>query len=115
MKREEFKLRKEFCEYYYDMFEGGDKLFPKDEISELAYEIQNSNYISKDIIECYSQISQIPKELILKTLINNNVKLTDNKYSFNIHNIGLFNKNLQNIINDLYNRISPRGVSKTKF
>ena len=87
VKREEFKLRKEFCEYYYDMFEGGNKLFPKDEISELAYEIQNSNYISKDIIECYSQISQIPKKVILKTLINNNVRLTDNKYIFNIHNI----------------------------
>ena len=69
---------------------------------------------SGDIIECYSQISQIPKELILKTLINNNVKLTDNKYSFNIHNMELCNKNLENIINDLDYRISPRGVSKIK-
>jgi hypothetical protein len=114
VKRDEFKLRKEFCEYYYDMFEGGDELFPKDEISELAYEIQNSNYISKDAVEYYSQSSQIPKELIVKTLMNNNIKLTDNKYSFNIHNMELFNKNLQNIINDLDNRISPRGIAKTK-
>ena len=114
VKREEFKLRKEFCEYYYDMFEGGDKLFPKDEISELAYEIQNSNYISKDAVEYYSQSSQIPKEFIIKILMDNNIKLTDNKYSFHIHNIELFNENLENIINDLDYRISPRGVSKIK-
>lgn len=111
VQRESVKLTKEFCEKYYDMFDGGDKLFPKDEISELAYEIQNSNYISKDAIEIYSQNKKIPKKDIIKILKKNDIILTDNKYSFNIHNVELFNKNLKSIIDDLDNRVTPRGVS----
>lgn len=87
------------------------KLFPKDEVSELAYEIQNSNYISKDAIEFYSQALKTSKKLIVKSLQQNSISITDNKYSFNISNMDEFDKNLQNIIDDLENRISPRGVS----
>lgn len=92
------------------MFDGGAKLFPKDEISELAYEIQNSNYISKDAIEFYSQTSKISKKVIVKSLEQNGISITENKYSFNISDMEKFNKNLQNIINDLEDRISPRGI-----
>lgn len=111
VKKEEIQLTKELCEKYYDMFDGGAKLFPKDEISELAYEIQNSNYISKDAIESYSQSSKISKKIIVKTLKQNGISITDNKYSFNISDMEKFNKNLQSIIDDLENRISPRGIS----
>ncbi|TKI68439.1 hypothetical protein FCU45_10525 [Sulfurimonas crateris] len=111
VQKEDIKLTKELCEKYYDMFDGGVKLFPKDEISELAYEIQNSNYISKDAIEFYSQVSKTPKKSVVKSLQQNSISITDNKYSFNISNMDEFDKNLQNIINDLDNRISPRGIS----
>ena len=110
VQKEEIQLTKELCEKYYDMFDGGAKLFPKDEISELAYEIQNSNYISKDAIEFYSQSSKISKKVIMKSLQQNGISITDNKYSFNISDMEKFNNNLQNIINDLENRISPRGI-----
>lgn len=110
VKKEEIQLTKELCEKYYDMFDGGAKLFPKDEISELAYEIQNSNYISKDTIEFYSQTSKISKKVIVKSLEQNGISITDNKYRFNIQDMEKFNNNLQNIINDLKNRISPRGI-----
>ena len=93
------------------MFDGGAKLFPKDEISELSYEIQNSNYISKDAIEFYSQASQTTKKVIVKLLQQNSISITDNKYSFNISDMEKFNQNLQNIINDLVARISPRGIA----
>lgn len=110
VKKEEIRLTKELCEKYYDMFDGGAKLFPNDEISELAYEIQNSNYISKDTIEFYSQASKISKKVIVKSLEQNGILITDNKYRFNISDMKKFNNNLQNIINDLENRISPRGI-----
>ena len=110
VQKEEIKLTKELCEKYYDMFDGGAKLFPKDEISELAYEIQNSNYISKDAIEFYSQSSKISKKVIVKSLQQNSISITDNKYSFNISDMEKFNENLHNIINDLEDRISPRGI-----
>lgn len=92
------------------MFDGGEKLFPKDEISELAYEIQNSNYISKDAIEFYSQTSKTSKKVILQFLKQNSISITENKYSFNISDIKKLNKNMQNIINNLEERISPRGI-----
>jgi len=104
------KLTKKLCEDYYDMFDGGEKLFPKDEISELAYEIQNSNYISKDAIEFYSQTSKTSKKVILQYLKQNGISITENKYSFNISDIKKLNKNMQNIINNLEERISPRGI-----
>ncbi len=111
VKKEEIQLTKGLCEKYYDMFDGGAKLFPKDEISELSYEIQNSNYISKDAIEFYSQASQTTKKVIVKLLQQNSISITDNKYSFNISDMEKFNQNLQNIINDLEARISPRGIA----
>lgn len=111
VQKEKIQLTKEVCEKYYDMFDGGAKLFPKDEISELAYEIQNSNYISKDTIEFYSQSSKTPKKLIMKYLQQSTISVTDNKYSFNISDMDKFNKNLHNIINNLEDRISPRGIT----
>jgi len=110
VQKEDIKLTKELCEKYYDMFDGGAKLFPKDEISELAYEIQNSNYISKDAIEFYSLALKTPKKVIVKSLQQNSISITDNKYSFNISDMEKFNENLHNIINDLEDRISPRGI-----
>lgn len=110
VKKERIKLTKKLCEKYYDMFDGGAKLFPKDEISELAYEIQESNYISKDTIERYSTFSKTSKKTIISKLKANKFLITDNNYSFNISNIDKFNKNVQNTINDLENRISPRGI-----
>lgn len=79
-------------------------------MNDLAYEIQNSNYISKGAVEVYSQHTKTSKKFITKILKNNDIILTDNKYSFNIHNVELFNKNLKSIVNDLDNRVMPRGV-----
>lgn len=113
VKKEEFILSKKLSEKYFDIFDGGYKLFPNDEVSELAYEIQQSNYISKDIIEYYSNSTSTPKKTILRVLSNNGLMTTDNKYSFHIHNQKLFETNLDSIINDLHNRVKPRGICET--
>ena len=110
VQKEEYILSKDFCEKYYEMFEGGSKLFPTDEVSEVSEVIKDSDYISKDSIELYSMTSKIPQKLIIKILKQNNISITDNKYSFNIHSLELYNKNLFLILQNLDNRIKPRGV-----
>lgn len=92
------------------MFEGGSKLFPIDEVSEVSEVIKDSDYISKDSIELYSMTSKIPQKLIIKILKQNNISIIDNKYSFNIHSLELYNKNLFLILQNLDNRIKPRGI-----
>lgn len=110
LKKEEFELSKKCCEEYYDMFEGGLKLFPRDEISELSQVIQDSDYISKDTIEYYSIITKMSKKSIVKSLKQNNISITDNKYDFNIHSLELYKKKLFSILHDLDNRVKPRGI-----
>lgn len=110
MQKEEYILSKEFCEKYYEMFDGGSKLFPIDEVSEVSEVIKDSDYISKDSIELYSISSKISQKSIIKILKKNNISITDNKYSFNIHSLELYNKNLFLILQNLDNRIKPRGV-----
>ena len=110
MQKEEYILSKDFCEKYYEMFEGGSKLFPMDEVSEVSEVIKDSDYISKDSIELYSMNLKIPQKSIIKILKQNNISITDNKYSFNVHSLELYNKNLFSILQDLDNRIKPRGV-----
>lgn len=110
VQKEEYILSKDFCEKYYEMFEGGSKLFPIDEVSEVSEVIKDSDYISKDSIELYSMTSKIPQKLIIKILKQNNISIIDNKYSFNIHSLELYNKNLFLILQNLDNRIKPRGI-----
>lgn len=110
--KEEFVLTKELSEKYFAMFDGGEKLLPKDEVSGLAYQIQQSKYISKDTIEIYLNNYQCSKKSIEKILQDNGYCITDNTYGFNIHNKNLFQQNCMNIFNDLDNRISPRGISQ---
>ena len=53
----------------------------------------------------------IVKEILMPQLAKqNNISITDNKYSFNVHSLELYNKNLFSILQDLDNRIKPRGV-----
>ena len=108
--KENIVLTKELSEKYFEMFDEGKILFPKDEVSELAYEIQGSEYISKDTIEYYSTISKIPKLKINKILKKNNIIVTENKYGFNICNRNLHIQNIMKIMQDLDNRIHPRGT-----
>jgi len=110
VQKEEHILSKDFCEKYYEMFEGGSKLFPIDEVSEVSEVIKDSNYISKDSIELYSMTSKISQKSIIKILKQNKISITDNKYSFNIHSLELYNKNLFSILQNLDNRIKPRGI-----
>lgn len=110
VQKEEYELSKDFCEKYYEMFEGGSKLFPIDEVSEISQIIQDSDYISKDSIELYSMNLKIPQKSIIKILKQKNISITDNKYSFNVHSLELYNKNLFSILQNLDNRIKPRGI-----
>lgn len=109
-KKKNIYFQKNFCEKYYEMFDGGSKLFPIDEVSEVSEVIKDSDYISKDSIELYSISSKISQKSIIKILKKNNISITDNKYSFNIHSLELYNKNLFLILQNLDNRIKPRGV-----
>ena len=109
MQKEEYILSKDFCEKYYEMFEGGSKLFPMDEVSEVSEVIKDSDYISKDSIELYSMNLKIPQKSIIKILKQNNISITDNKYSFNVNSLELYNKNLLSILQALDNRIKPSG------
>ena len=110
VQKEEYELSKDFCEKYYEMFEGGSKLFPIDEVSEVSQVIKDSDYISKDSIELYSITSKMSQKSIIKILKQNNISITDNKYSFNVHSLELYNKNLFSILQDLDNRIKPMGI-----
>ncbi len=110
VQKEEYELSKDFCEKYYEIFEGGSKLFPIDEVSEVSQVIKDSDYISKDSIELYSITSKMSQKSIIKILKQNNISITDNKYSFNVHSLELYNKNLFSILQDLDNRIKPMGI-----
>ncbi|WP_321469296.1 FRG domain-containing protein [Halarcobacter sp.] len=110
VQKEEHILSKDFCEKYYEMFEGGSRLFPIDEVSEVSEVIKDSDYISKDSIELYSMTSKMSQKSIIKILKQNKISITDNKYSFNILSLELYNKNLFSILQNLDNRIKPRGI-----
>ena len=110
VQKEEYELSKDFCEKYYEMFEGGSKLFPIDEVSEVSQVIKDSDYISKDSIKLYSITSKMSQKSIIKILKQNNISITVIKYSINVHSLELYNKNLFSIIQDLDNRIKPMGI-----
>jgi len=110
VKKKEFTLTKERSEKYFNMFDGGDKLFPDDDISELAYDIQNNKFISIHIIENYAKLHKVSIMKIIKILKNNNLLITTNKYSFTNCGKILADEIEKIVIDNLYHRVSPRGL-----
>lgn len=108
--KEKIRITKKLSEKYFNMFEGGKKLFPQDEISEIAYEIQNNKYISFDILKEYSLKHDITIEKIINIIKNNNLSITKNNYGFNIHNEKSYIEHRNKMLNELQNRIVVRGV-----
>lgn len=55
------KVRRKDSEKYFDMFEGGTKLFPKDTVDSMAREIRQSMEIDKEVLEMCFQKRWVPR------------------------------------------------------
>ncbi|MEI7638903.1 MAG: FRG domain-containing protein [Syntrophus sp. (in: bacteria)] len=59
---ERFRVKRKQSEEYFQMFDGGDKLFPKNDIvSNIAQEIRESKEIDREVVETCYQRHWIPK------------------------------------------------------
>jgi len=56
-----FGVDRKESEKYFDMFEGGAKLFPNDPIDDMTREIQQSTVIDREILEVAFEKHWIPK------------------------------------------------------
>ena len=59
--RKVFKVHRKESQKYFDMFEGGAKLFPNDPVDEMALEIRQSMEIDRDVLETCFERHRIPK------------------------------------------------------
>lgn len=59
--REKFMVNRKQSEKYFEMFEGGAKLFPNDIVDEMAWEIKQSMEIDREVLEVCFERHLIPK------------------------------------------------------
>ena len=60
---EKFTVNPKQSEKYFEMFDGGAKLFPNDIVDEMAWEIRQTKEIDKEVFEVCFERGLIPKEL----------------------------------------------------
>jgi len=59
--REKFMVNRKQSEKYFEIFEGGAKLFPNDIVDEMAWEIKQSMEIDREVLEVCFERHLIPK------------------------------------------------------
>lgn len=87
VKYEKFQVKCKLSEKYYNLFEGGTKLFPKDIVDSKALEIELSKKFDRDVLErCFKEklIPRLTEEFsdFIKILISNGYIITEKKLTF---------------------------------
>lgn len=87
LKYEKFQVKRRLSEKYYNLFEGGAKLFPKDIVDSKALEIRLSKEFDRDVLErCFKEklIPRLTEEFsdFIKILISNGYIITEKKLTF---------------------------------
>lgn len=80
--KKSFKITSELSKKYFDMFDGGKKLMPKDSLTNKIYEIQNKKTILKKAIKIYSVKNKLKFDEIRKIILNNNHTITNKTIQF---------------------------------
>ncbi len=108
---EKIVVSKEESKKYFEMFEGGSKLFPEDTIDDFAYEILDTKSIPIDVIELYSSRYQLSKKFILDSIKKEGCSIRQNLTAFKtIKDSDLLHIN-EDIVEKLNRRIHIRGMA----
>lgn len=108
---EKIVISKKESRKYFEIFEGGSKLFPKDTIDDFAYEILDSKSIPIDVIELYSSRHQSSKKFILDSIKKESYSIRQDVTAFkaiNYHDLLRIN---EDIIAKLNSRLHIRGIA----
>jgi hypothetical protein len=108
---ERFTITKELSEKYFNMFEGGDKLFPKEVVSDIADKIRSSSSLHRDSISRYCQNNKINENEFIAKLEKCNVGIRNTKYTISRADVHLLKKRLYSEVFDLKQRVYIRGTS----
>ncbi|MDD2821327.1 MAG: FRG domain-containing protein [Flavobacterium sp.] len=108
---ERFTITKELSEKYFNMFDRGDKLFPKGIVSDMAYKIHSSSLLHRGSIRHYCQKNKINESEFITTLEKYQIGIRDVKYNISRADIHLLKKRLYNEIFYLRQRVHIRGSS----
>lgn len=111
VEQKEFIITKELSEKYFNMFDGGDKLFSKDPISEIAYKIQSSFSLHRESVSRYCQKKQLNKNHFISKLERCNYGIRKTKFNLTKSEVELLQMKLDDEIFNLNQRVKIRGVS----
>lgn len=111
VEKKEFIITKELSEKYFTMFNGGDKLFPKDPISEIAYKIQSSFSLHRESISRYCQKKQFNKNDFISKLEQCNYGIRKTKFNLTKSEVELLKNKLYYEVSNLNKRVKARGIS----
>ncbi len=109
---ERTKVDPKLAQHYFELFEGGRKLFPNDPIDLIAKEIRNSKQIDREVLETSFDRNLIPPDW---------PNINELKHFLGVHGYGITDKGLhldsesQQKIVTKWNAQCPLNASRVKF
>jgi len=112
---EKIRMNKAESIKYYEMFEGGERLFPKDIVGEKVYILKESKEIDGEVVEYMFKRNIFPRNIknetdLINLLKNKQIRISDknSELSFTQNEISAIGKNWIEIEKDFLPRIKYR-------